>query len=74
MGEASDNLRERIALARRNISDLTERAAVANGAASEERLANLLAEQQALLDNLLKDREAEESHPPHHPPHRNPGR
>jgi hypothetical protein len=57
MADATHNLDERIALARRNISELTERAAVANGAAVEERLANLLSDQQELLDALLKERE-----------------
>ena len=39
MPDAIDNLEERIALARRNIEDLTEQATGASGAASEERIA-----------------------------------
>lgn len=57
MAEGRYDLDERIALARRNILEVTERAAVANGAAAEERLANLLSDQQELLDDLLKERE-----------------
>lgn len=57
MAEGRYDLDQRIALARRNILEVTERAAVANGAAAEERLANLLSDQQELLDDLLKERE-----------------
>lgn len=53
MSDVTDNLEDRIALARRNIEDLTERAAVASGAASEESIAARLAEQQERLDELL---------------------
>ncbi|WP_244491369.1 hypothetical protein [Bosea sp. Root381] len=56
MADVKYNLEERIALTRRNISELTERAAVANGAAAEERLANLLSDQQDLLNCLLEQR------------------
>ena len=56
MADVKYNLEERIALTRRNIAELTERAAVANGAAAEERLANLLSDQQDLLNCLLEQR------------------
>ncbi|HEV7258904.1 MAG TPA: hypothetical protein VGN82_14080 [Bosea sp. (in: a-proteobacteria)] len=51
-------LDERIALARRNISELMERATGSVGAASEERIAALLSDQQAALDELVKQRAA----------------
>jgi hypothetical protein len=53
-----ENLDNRIAFARNNIAHLTEQAAAASGDGAEERLANRISEQQALLDNLLKKREA----------------
>lgn len=64
MADAISRLEARIALARRNISELTERAAVANGAAAEERLANLLSDQQDLLNGLIEEREAAETKAP----------
>ena len=51
-------LDERIAIVRRNISELMEQATGASGAAVEERLAARLNEQQDLLNELLKKREA----------------
>jgi hypothetical protein len=51
-------LDERIALLRRNISELMEQATGASGAAVEETLSNRLSEQQDMLDELLKKREA----------------
>lgn len=51
-------LDDRIAIVRRNISELMEQATGASGAAVEESLANRLNEQQDLLDELLKQREA----------------
>ncbi|CAH1676099.1 conserved hypothetical protein [Hyphomicrobiales bacterium] len=51
-------LDERIAIARRNIAELMEQATGVSGAAAEERLANRLNEQQDLLNELLKKREA----------------
>ena len=51
-------LDERIALLRRNIADLMEQATGASGAAVEEALANRLGEQQDMLNELLKQREA----------------
>lgn len=52
------DLDEQIAIVRANIADLTEQATSASGAASEERLATRLNEQQDLLAELLKKREA----------------
>lgn len=51
-------LDERIAIVRRNISELMEQATGASGAAVEESLAARLNEQQDLLNELLKKREA----------------
>ena len=51
-------LDERIALLRRNISELMEQATGASGAAAEEALADRLGEQQDMLNELLKQREA----------------
>lgn len=51
-------LDDRIAIVRRNISELMEQATGASGAAVEESLANRLNEQQDLLNELLKQREA----------------
>ncbi|QIB34305.1 hypothetical protein [Ancylobacter pratisalsi] len=50
-------LDERIAIARSNLSELTEQAAAYSGAADEDRAASRIAEQQAQLDELLKQRE-----------------
>lgn len=52
------DLDDRIALVRRNISELMEQATGASGAAVEESLAARLNEQQDLLNELLKKREA----------------
>ncbi|HSI40941.1 MAG TPA: hypothetical protein VLA00_10375 [Xanthobacteraceae bacterium] len=51
-------LDQRIAAIRQNIADLTEQAAAYSGAADEERTADRIAEQQAILDTLQKEREA----------------
>ncbi|WP_248309453.1 hypothetical protein [Bosea sp. Tri-44] len=51
-------LDDRIAIVRRNISELMEQATGASGAAVEESLANRLNEQQDLLTDLLRKREA----------------
>lgn len=48
-------LAERIAIARRNINELMEQAAAASGAASEDRLAARLNDQQDILNQLLKE-------------------
>jgi hypothetical protein len=51
-------LSDRIAIARDNIAELTEQAAAYSGAADEERNADRIAEQQALLDKLVAERDA----------------
>jgi hypothetical protein len=61
MSDAKDNISVRIALAHRNILDLTQRAAIANGAAAEENIAALLERQQAVLNDLLKQQETLEA-------------
>lgn len=60
MADASEliELDERIAIARQNLSELTEQAAAFSGAGDEERAADRIAQQQAILDNLLRQREA----------------
>ncbi|MBB3771801.1 hypothetical protein FHS55_002410 [Angulomicrobium tetraedrale] len=50
-------LDERIAILRANLSELTEQAAAYSGAADEDRAAERISEQQAQLDELLKQRE-----------------
>ena len=55
---SKQNLDNQIAVARRNIADLMERAAAAHGSAAEEAIANRINEQQELLNQLLKQREA----------------
>jgi hypothetical protein len=49
-------LDDQIALLRREIADLTERATAASGAGSEERLAAQLNEKQDRLNQLLEQR------------------
>jgi hypothetical protein len=51
-------LNDRIAIARDNISELTEQAAAFSGAADEERNADRIADQQALLDKLIAERDS----------------
>jgi hypothetical protein len=51
-------LDRRILVVRENIRVLTEQAAAYSGAADEERNANRIAEQDALLTKLLGEREA----------------
>lgn len=51
-------LDQRIAAVRQNISDLMEQATALSGAEDEARIADRLAEQQEILDTLLKEREA----------------
>jgi hypothetical protein len=51
-------LDQRIAAVRQNINDLTEQATAYSGAEDEARIADRIAEQQAILDTLLKEREA----------------
>jgi uncharacterized small protein (DUF1192 family) len=50
-------LDDRIAILRDNIRQLTEQAAASSGAANEERTADRIAEQQAELDRLIKQRD-----------------
>jgi len=51
-------LEDRIAILRDNIRQLIEQAAAASGGQDEERNADRIADQQAKLDALLKEREA----------------
>lgn len=61
MVDAIDNLEDRIALARRNIEDLTAQATGVSGAAAEERIALRIAEQQERLDELLRQQAGSEA-------------
>lgn len=51
-------LDQRIAAVRQNINDLVEQAAAYSGAEDEARNADRIADQQEILDTLLKEREA----------------
>ncbi len=51
-------LNDRIAIIRDNIAELTEQATAFSGAADEERTADRIADQQALLDKLIAERDA----------------
>ncbi len=51
-------LDQEIAAVRENIRDLTEQAAAYSGAEDDELTSGRIAEQEALLARLLKDREA----------------
>ena len=53
-----DELNDRIAITRDNIRQLIEQAAAMSGAGDEARNADRLAEQQAELDALTKERDA----------------
>jgi hypothetical protein len=53
-----DELADRIAIARDNIRQLIEQSAAQSGAGDESRNADRLAEQQAELDRLTKQRDA----------------
>ena len=53
-----DELNDRIAITRDNIRQLIEQAAAMSGAGDEARNADRLAEQQAELDALVKERDA----------------
>jgi hypothetical protein len=50
-------LDERIALLRNNLRDLTEQAAASSGASSEELMSDRIAEQEARLQLLIKQRD-----------------
>ena len=52
-----DEFDDRIAIARENLPQLMEQATAYSGAADEELAADRIAEQQALLDALLKERD-----------------
>ena len=51
-------LDQRIAVVRENIRELTEQAAAYSGASDESRAADRIAEQEAQLAELLKERDA----------------
>jgi len=53
-----DELDDRIAILRDNIRQLTEQAAASSGAADEARNADRIAEQEAELQRLVKQRDA----------------
>jgi hypothetical protein len=53
-----EELDDRIAILRDNIRQLTEQAAAASGAADESRNADRIAEQDAELQRLIKQRDA----------------
>ncbi|HEY4204716.1 MAG TPA: hypothetical protein VGM35_06840 [Xanthobacteraceae bacterium] len=55
------DLDDRIAMLRDNIRQLTEQAAAISGAANEDLNADRIAEQQAELDTLVKQRDAMKS-------------
>lgn len=57
MADATDNLEDRIAIARRNIEDLTAQANGVSGAAAEERIAARISDQQDLLNALLQQQD-----------------
>ena len=63
MTDTTDNLEDRIALARRNIEDLTASATGASGSAAEESIAARIAEQQERLDDMLRQQEALDRRP-----------
>lgn len=63
MTDTTDNLEDRIALARRNIEDLTASATGASGSAAEESIAARIAEQQERLDEMLRQQEALDRRP-----------
>ena len=52
------DVEKRIQIVEDNLRELIEQAAAYSGAADEERNANRIADQQAKLDALLKEREA----------------
>jgi hypothetical protein len=56
--EALADLDQRIALLRDNLRELVEQAAAYSGAADEARTADRIADQEARLASLLKEREA----------------
>ena len=55
---SAGTLKDRIAIVSENIRNLVEQAAAFSGASDEERSADRIAEQQELLDELLKQQAA----------------
>jgi hypothetical protein len=55
---ALDEIDRNIQIVENNLQELIEQAAAFSGAADEERAAERIADQQAKLDALLKEREA----------------
>ena len=56
-GYSREELEQRIAIVRDNLRQLTEQAAAYSGAADENRNADRIAEQEAELQKLLKQRD-----------------
>jgi hypothetical protein len=57
MGPTVTEIDHRIAVIRENLRELIEQAAAFSGAGDEERISQRIADQQALLDRLTKERE-----------------
>lgn len=57
-GPSLEEIERRIQIVEDNLRELVEQAAAYSGAADEERNAQRIADQQAKLDALLKEREA----------------
>ena len=57
MGPTLVEIDERIAAIRENLRELVEQAAAFSGAADEDRTSQRIADQQAQLDRLTKERE-----------------
>jgi uncharacterized small protein (DUF1192 family) len=55
---SASELNDRIAILRDNIRQLVEQAAASSGAQDEERISGRIAQQQAELDKLVKERDA----------------
>ena len=58
MGPTLKEIDQRIAVIRENMRELIEQAAAFSGAGDEERVSQRIADQQAQLDRLTKEREA----------------
>jgi hypothetical protein len=57
LGPTLVEIDQRIAVIRENLRELVEQAAAFSGAGDEERISQRIADQQALLDRLTKERE-----------------
>ena len=57
LGPTLVEIDQRIAAIRENLRELVEQAAAFSGAADEERMSQRIADQQAQLDRLTKERE-----------------